>query len=303
MNKKTITIGIPAFNEEANIEFLLKDLISQNISDSVIDKIIVVSDGSTDKTVEIVKNINYSKIKLIIKKNREGLAKAENDIFSNSDSDIVVLLNADIEISDKRFISELIKPILRKKADLTCIRMTELEEKSFIGKILKSSMEFKMSVFENYKNGDNIYTCHGTARAFSRTLYKCLNFRESVGEDAYSYLFTKFNKFKYQYVNGITGYYKVPTNYKDHEKQSLRFLQSKKKFINEFGEDFVVGNYHLPTALLILMGLKYIAKYPVQMFLYVFIYSGIKIKSQFASKINDTWEISKSSKVLRAKSI
>ena len=51
MNTQSITIGIPAYNEEANIKYLLKLLLNQKIKNAAIHEVIVVSDGSTDGTV------------------------------------------------------------------------------------------------------------------------------------------------------------------------------------------------------------------------------------------------------------
>ena len=52
MRKKlTVTIGIPAYNEEANVRNLLVSLLAQKETNFKLQEIIVVSDGSTDKTV------------------------------------------------------------------------------------------------------------------------------------------------------------------------------------------------------------------------------------------------------------
>ena len=64
-----VSVGIMAFNEEKNMGRLLKALLSQELKKVRIEEIIVVSDGSTDKTNEIVKelieyiNNNLNKIK------------------------------------------------------------------------------------------------------------------------------------------------------------------------------------------------------------------------------------------------
>ena len=76
--KVSVTIGIPAYNEEANIGHLLKSLIKQKEEDFKIDKIIVSSDGSTDRTIEIVKSFKDSRIKLLDNKKRRGQASRQN---------------------------------------------------------------------------------------------------------------------------------------------------------------------------------------------------------------------------------
>ena len=51
MNKKpTVTIGIPAHNEEANIANMLNSVISQEQKSFFLEKIIVALDGCTDNT-------------------------------------------------------------------------------------------------------------------------------------------------------------------------------------------------------------------------------------------------------------
>lgn len=51
INDKTIAVVIPAFNEESQIEFVLESI------PEFVDRIVVVNDGSTDSTGEIIKNI------------------------------------------------------------------------------------------------------------------------------------------------------------------------------------------------------------------------------------------------------
>lgn len=302
MNKLTVTIGIPAYNEESNIGYLISELLKQKNLSYHLEKILVISDGSTDKTADIVREFKDNRITIIDNKIRQGLAQTQNEILQKSESDVLVLLNADIMILDEMFLRKIVKPIADNESDLVCIELRELEQYTITGDILNVSMKFKNSIFEKYKNGNNIYTCHAI-RAFSKKLYKEFMFKGSIGEDAYSYLYATFNNFKYEFIKDTKAYYRLPSNYKDHEKQSIRFIQSKKKFVKDFGEDFVHENYYLPKSLLILTGIKFSMKYPIHMTIYVLIYLGILIKSLFVSKINDRWDISTSSKVLRAKTI
>ena len=79
--KPTVTIGIPAYNEEANIGVLLRAIVKQRETDFVLKKIIVVSDKSTDNTANEVKKIKDSRIKLIENRVRRGKVYNQNKIF------------------------------------------------------------------------------------------------------------------------------------------------------------------------------------------------------------------------------
>src|SRR5438034_290913 len=131
MKHTTITIGIPAFNEEENIKMLINDILNQKPSDFIIEKIIINSDGSTDKTVEICKSIKNEKIVVFDNKERKGLATGQNNILQHTNSDILVLLNADTRINDEFFVKRLIGPIAMGKADMTAPAVTEAKPTSF----------------------------------------------------------------------------------------------------------------------------------------------------------------------------
>src|SRR5882757_1314182 len=100
MKKITLTIGIPAFNEEKNIENFLLSLFKQKLQKVKLDKILVYSDCSSDKTNEIVKKLSkkYPIIMLIEGKSRKGKYFRVNQMFALNKSDVLILLDADIAL-------------------------------------------------------------------------------------------------------------------------------------------------------------------------------------------------------------
>lgn len=231
MNKTTVTIGIPAFNEGNNIGCLLSDLIKQRHQNYLLKNIIVSSDGSSDNTVLIAKAIKYNKLKVINNQDRKGVAIRQNQIISQTNSDILVLLNADIRILDPDFIAKLIQPIIDGKADLTSPFVRELSPRTFIESALNNAMKIKTVIFETWKYGHNGYMCHGTARAFSKNLYKKLRFTVNVGEDMYSYLECLRLGNVFRYVKTAEIWYRNPDNITDQLKQSTRFIKYHTDFL------------------------------------------------------------------------
>lgn len=299
MNKQSITIGIPAFNEQANIGYLLEDLLKQKFQSLILKKILVISDGSKDKTVEVVKSVKAKKgvITIISYKARKGRAERQNEIMKKADTNVLVLLDADVLITDPLFLEKISKPILHG-ADLTSVRVEEIVEKNWMGKILAESMDFKRTLFERVNRGNNLYTCHGRARAFSKRLYKQIKFKESVGEDAYSYLYTRYCGFKYKFVKNTQIFYKLPETFSDHEKQSIRFFKAQKKFTKEFGSQFLDQENFLSTPFIVtnfftgMFSRPYLAAY-------VIIATYLKIKSFISEVSVNQWAVSETSKKIR----
>lgn len=87
----SVTILVPAFNEEKNIEKCLKSIKNLDYPKNKL-KIMVVNDGSTDKTVKIVKK--FKEVKLINKK-RGGKASALNYGLKFINTDLIVCMDAD----------------------------------------------------------------------------------------------------------------------------------------------------------------------------------------------------------------
>ncbi len=109
-NKK-ITILLNVYNAEKNVDKFFKTLKKQTFKDF---KILVIDDGSTDKTVSKIKKYKEDfKIKIINLPHR-GLRKARAFGISKIDTDIVVILDLDL-LLDEKAVEELVKPIKNKE--------------------------------------------------------------------------------------------------------------------------------------------------------------------------------------------
>lgn len=114
-NINCISIVIPCFNESLTIEKMLEKISNENVF-GIKKEIIVVNDGSTDKTKEILQK-HAKKIKIVNFKKNNGKSFALQKGFEQSTGDIVIVQDADLEYDPKEYES-LIKPILLDKADV-----------------------------------------------------------------------------------------------------------------------------------------------------------------------------------------
>lgn len=108
----SVTAIIPAYNEEKTIGEVLK--IVCNVS--LIDEIIVISDGSWDNTANIAKNFG---VKVIELKENIGKGGAIKVGLKECQSDTVLLLDADLIGLRREHIYDLVTPIIFQQADMT----------------------------------------------------------------------------------------------------------------------------------------------------------------------------------------
>ena len=108
-----LTIIIPAYNEESTICELLNKVQSAPLS--IEKEIIVVDDGSTDNTLDVVSNI--SNIKVIAEEQNRGKGHAIKVGISQATGDIIIIQDADLEYDPNDYQS-LIDPILKGEAEV-----------------------------------------------------------------------------------------------------------------------------------------------------------------------------------------
>ncbi|ABC57851.1 MULTISPECIES: glycosyltransferase [Methanosphaera] len=128
----TVSVVIPAFNEEKSIKHVI-DTVKQVKS---ITEIIVVDDGSTDKTYDIVSKEDVVLIKHKINKGKGSAMKTGLKKVTNN---IILFLDADLSEINKKQVESIIRPIIKGNADITKTkfkreagRVTELTAKPLL---------------------------------------------------------------------------------------------------------------------------------------------------------------------------
>ncbi len=130
-----VSLGIMAFNEEKNIGRLLKAILSQNLKKIKIKEVVVVSDGSTDKTNKIIRSFMKKNkiIKLITENKRNGKVLAINQFIKVARSKILVLESADT-LPKRDCIEKLCLPLLIKNVGICASHPIPINNKNcFMG--------------------------------------------------------------------------------------------------------------------------------------------------------------------------
>ncbi|MDO7174084.1 glycosyltransferase family 2 protein [Mariniflexile sp. AS56] len=85
------SIIIPLYNKENYVQATLESVLKQTFSDF---EIIIINDGSTDKSVEAVNKFKDSRIKLYNQPN-QGLSRARNSGIKKATANYIALIDAD----------------------------------------------------------------------------------------------------------------------------------------------------------------------------------------------------------------
>tara|TARA_Y100000741_G_C18258197_1_gene559697 strand:+ start:109 stop:798 length:690 start_codon:yes stop_codon:yes gene_type:complete len=109
------SILIPVYNEE---RFILEVLKKVNLQKKNFDlQIIVINDGSTDKTKDILLNNRELYNHLINNEKNEGKGKSIINSLDSVEGDYILIQDADLEYNPDEY-SKLIEPITKYNADV-----------------------------------------------------------------------------------------------------------------------------------------------------------------------------------------
>ncbi|MBD3334206.1 MAG: glycosyltransferase [Candidatus Eisenbacteria bacterium] len=108
-----LSVIMPAFNEEATIEEIIRRVRAVPIP----KEIIVVDDASTDRTAEIVAGLEDENLRLLRHTANRGKGAAIRTALADVTGDVVIIQDADLEYSPEEY-PNLVGPILDGLADV-----------------------------------------------------------------------------------------------------------------------------------------------------------------------------------------
>ena len=154
-----LLIAVPALNEESAIEGVIQRVLAARepivAGSTVTDvEVTVVSDGSTDRTVELASRY-LDDINLIIFESNRGYGAAIKEAWSQSDAETLGFLDAD-GTCDPEFFVQLCTALERERADLAVgDRLTPESRMPTIRRLGNNLFGFLLMVFSSGPVGDS----------------------------------------------------------------------------------------------------------------------------------------------------
>ena len=183
--KPLVSVVIPAKNEEKFLPKLLGTLMNQTYDNL---EIIVVDDGSTDRTPEIA--IEFKKksrfpIKLVKHEKTKGLTVTRNDGVRNSKGEVIVMFDADNEVNPE-YVSKALGTFTENTIGV--IPVYKNTKDTFVERCIVSILNKKpleMPLFWNRKELDKLgYWDESLGFGGDRDMYWRLNeYRKKTGKD------------------------------------------------------------------------------------------------------------------------
>lgn len=250
-----VSIGIPAFNEEKNILYLLNSLLKQKQVSYQLLEIIVITDGSEDSTPKLVKSIKNPIIKFIEGKKRIGQQLRQNQMITFFKGDVLAVIEADTLPSSDKTIDELIRPFKNKhnlNLGMVVGQSIPLKPQTFLEASMFQGYILKKDVFSKWRNGANLYTSGGHAmKALSRQFLQNFRWVADASEDAFVYLMLKTKGFRVERRTKAITFMRNVTNINDRIKQRAKFESGKKALGKYFDAELIRSEYQIPLGLII----------------------------------------------------
>ena len=215
--KKTLSIVVPAYNEEQNLPILVERLIQTLKENSITGEIVIVDDGSTDETGKIAEELSkkHRNIKFFHHKRRMEKTAALHTGFKNSSGDILAMIDADLQYAPE----DLPKLLAKIQQGYDVVNGWRKHRKDSILKKIPSSI---YNFVSRLSFGMRLHDFNSGLKAFKREVLEDLNLRRGqhrfllniahhkgyrVGEVEIQHLPRKHGKTKYGISRMFWGFF------------------------------------------------------------------------------------------------
>lgn len=225
LDTPTVTVGIPAYNEAGGILNLLASILSQDQVGYTLEKVLVISDGSTDKTVKKVDSLTgkHSLVEVVAGRKRKGKAARLNELYEKNSSDILVTVDADTILADNYVIDRLVSPIKSDNAEVVGGEYRLLPARNLFERVVIAAERVWREIRAPLE-GKTIHNSRAVLYALSRQASKKISYPEELVADAhYLYHSCKSLGLSFGYVPQASVFLRGTDNLQDYLSQVKRF--------------------------------------------------------------------------------
>lgn len=214
MNNIKVSVIIPVYNSKQYLKQCLDSVVNQTLKDI---EIIIVNDGSTDNSIEIIQDYsnNCKNIKVINKQN-EGCYKARNVGLETAKGEYIAFLDSDDYIEFNMY-EKLYSKAKETDADIVSSNYSILENNKIKIVDFSSSIELLKKTNNKLIDAENILLdAIIWSRIFKRQMIvdKGIHFHSDIhaADDAFFHVVTMLNANKIVYIPDILYTYRISRN-------------------------------------------------------------------------------------------
>lgn len=195
-------IGIPVFNEEKTIESVIASVFAQTKKHYTLREVAIYADACTDQTIPILRKLAHQnrRIRVVAGTKRIGKYLRMDQMFRDCDSDVLVVLDADIKLGTKDFLDRFIKAVLSDpEAKMVQAHQIFIRPTAFMAKVIYANFKIWDHVrwsIPKFQHATNFY---GSAIAFQGDFARSLHIPPDL-TDPHFFLYlsaAKHNGFAY----------------------------------------------------------------------------------------------------------
>ncbi len=228
-----VSIIIAAYNEEDSIEQTLRSVLDQEIPSTV--EVIIVNDGSKDKTRQIVEQFiqecvdPQKKFRLIDLPQNKGKANAMNTAFAAASYDLIVTLDADSYLY-KDSLEYLVTHMVSGPQDTGAVAGSVLvrnSRKNWITKLQEWDYFHGISVVKRIQSlFQGTLVAQGAYSIFTRKALEAVGgWKDTMGEDIVLTWGLRSRNFRVGYCENAIVFTNVPATYRQFYKQRRRWAR------------------------------------------------------------------------------
>ncbi len=231
----TVDIIVPCYNEEKSVEKTIESLLALEYDSSKL-RILVIDDGSRDKTWEIVQKYrDHSQIVLFQKINEGSKFSALNYGLARAHAEIVGCLDADSRV-DSQALKYSIEEFETTGAHAITPVILIDQPKTLLQIIQKTEFELAIFIKKMFNRADAIYLTPGPFSLFRREVFSIIgNYREAHHtEDFEIALRLRSHGMKIGYSSRTKVYTMAHTRFKNLWKQRIRWTYGHFRNVHDY---------------------------------------------------------------------